>query len=160
MTIQLINETGSCKCGKTRFFVNGEPVLRFFCHCIICQNVSQQSFVDVTVFRAGAVTLAESGDVRFKRYRPPPALARGICGACGMPVIGLLRLAPFAKFVFVPAQNLPVETQLPQPMGHIFYHRRVRDVPDELPKISGYWPSELIVIRRILSGAIHGGKDA
>jgi hypothetical protein len=160
MTIQLINETGSCKCGKTRFFVNGQPVLRFFCHCIICQNVSQQPFVDVTVFRAGAVTLAESGGIQFKRYRPPPALMRGTCDTCGAPVIGFLRLGPFTKFAFVPAQNLPVATYLPQPMGHIFYHRRVRDVSDDLPKISDYWTSELIVIRRMLSSTIHGRNDA
>jgi hypothetical protein len=43
---------------------------------------------------------------------------------------------------FVPSQNFPRSVELPAPDRHIFYHRRVADIPDQVPKLSGYWPSQ------------------
>jgi hypothetical protein len=48
--------------------------------------------------------------------------------------------------------NLKPSVELPDPAMHIFYHRRVREVRDEVPKVSGYWRSELAVTRLVLSG--------
>lgn len=40
---------------------------------------------------------------------------------------------------------------------HIFYHRRVADAADALPKISGYWASELAVTKAIFRSLSRGG---
>jgi hypothetical protein len=60
---------------------------------------------------------------------------------------------------FVPSQNFPRPSELPAPDGHIFYDRRVADVADSIPKLSGYWASEAYVTRSILAG-LFGRKRA
>ena len=75
-----------------------------------------------------------------------------------MPVVGFLRLAPFVQLAFVPAMNLPRRAGLPRPSAHIFYHRRVKDSGDRVPKISGYRPSELYATKLILAGMLGGAK--
>ena len=60
---------------------------------------------------------------------------------------------------FVPSQNFPKPSELPAPDAHIFYDRRVADVADPIPKVSGYWASEARVTRSILA-ALFGRKRA
>jgi len=75
-------------------------------------------------------------------------------------VIGFLRLAPFLQLAFVPSRNFADPSALPPAGAHIFYHRRVDDVNDSLPKISGYWPSELAVTRAVMGSMLHGAGGA
>jgi hypothetical protein len=140
--------------------VNGTPVLRLLCHCQICQAIYKQPYADVTAFWGGAVSLSEDHSIQFRRYRVPPALRRGTCQSCGAPVVGFLRLAPFVQLAFVPSRNVPVSAALPMPSAHIFYHRRIADEHDSLPKISGYWRSELAVTKLILASSFRGADDA
>jgi hypothetical protein len=60
---------------------------------------------------------------------------------CGGPVASFLGHAHVA-LAFVPLQNCPRPAELPAPDSHIFYDRRVADIPDSIPKVSGYWASE------------------
>jgi hypothetical protein len=149
-----------CPCGASRFSVIGTPVTRLYCHCTICQSVYRQPYADVTVWWAGGIRLPEAQRIEFKRYRLPPALQRGTCASCGRPVVGFLRLAPFIRLAFVPSVNVTDRSGLPAPRGHIFYHRRVSDAGDDLPKLSGYWPSELAVTRWVLAGTMRGAGSA
>ena len=142
----------ACTCGASKFAVDGKPIGRFLCHCSICQSLYKQPYADVTVFWAGSIKQTEPSDLVFKRYRLPPAVRRGTCPACGAPVLGYLRLAPFVQLGFVASRNFSDAAALPAPSTHIFYHRRVADVADALPKVSGYWPSEIAVIRLVLAG--------
>ncbi len=64
------------------------------------------------------------------------------------------------RLAFVPGMNFPRRTGLPRPSAHIFYHRRVRDAVDGLPKISGYWTSELFVTKLILANMLAGASEA
>lgn len=144
----------ACQCGRTTFTVSGRPLARLYCHCQICQALYRQPRADVTVWWRGSVELADDQRVQFKRYRLPPAINRGTCPSCGMPVVGFLRLAPFVQLAFVAAMNFPRRAALPRPSAHIFYHRRVKDVRDRLPKIGGYWPSELYATRLVLTGMV------
>jgi hypothetical protein len=140
--------------------VSGTPVTRLICHCTICQALYKQPFADVTVWWAGAVALPEHHPIQFKRYRAPPALQRGTCGSCGAPVVGFLRLAPFLKLAFVPSANFANPAALPEPKVHIFYHHRLADVADNLPKISGYWPSEIAVTKLVVRSLWGGAGNA
>jgi hypothetical protein len=135
-----------CPCGESRFTVRQIPFLRFYCHCEICQNLYGKSYADVTVVRTEDVTLPETG-IDFATYRMPPALQRGICHQCHKPVAGQLTSMPGLKLSFISGDNYKDKSMLPAPVGHIFYHRRKADISDSLPKIKGYWRSELQVCR-------------
>jgi hypothetical protein len=149
----------ACRCGWTNFAVSGRPLARLYCHCRICQALYRQPRADVTVWWGHSVELPRNQHAQFKHYRLPPAINRGTCPSCGLPVVGFLRLAPFVQLAFVPAMNLPRRTGLPRPSAHIFYHRRVKDGRDRSPKISGYWASELYATRLIVAGMLHGSGE-
>ena len=103
---QLMKQSGSCRCGSSKFEVNGDTLGRFFCHCTIYQSDYKQPFADVTPFRARDVELPLNSKVEFKRLRSPPAVNRGICPECNSPVVGFmsltsgiaLRLCAFCQF--------------------------------------------------------------
>jgi hypothetical protein len=115
----------------------------------------KKPFADVVILWGGAITLPEEQPFTFRKYRPPPALRRSTCNACGAPVVGFLRLAPFVRLAFVPSPNFTDQSVLPPPSVHIFYDSRVNDVEDDLPKISGYWASEMAVSKLLLGGNAH-----
>jgi hypothetical protein len=50
----------------------------------------------------------------------------------------------------VPLSDLPGVQR--QTVRGLFYHRRVLDMPDTLPKYSGYYPSQLAIGKMIMSG--------
>jgi hypothetical protein len=145
-----MNQDCGCLCGASRFAVAGAPIGRFLCHCTICQKVYRKPFADVTYFWAESVSLPANQSVEFRRHRAPPAISRGICAKCGNPVVGLLGIAPLT-IAFVPSQNFPRAAELPALDRHIFYDRRVADIADSVPKLSGYWASEAYVTRSILA---------
>jgi hypothetical protein len=150
----------SCPCGASRFTIDGDPIGRFFCHCTICQKVYGKPFADVTYFRADAVALPSDQPVAFRRYRSPPALRRGTCARCNNPVVGFLTMVPGVRVAFVPSQNFPKAAELPAPDRHIFYHRRVASVPDSIPKLSGYWPSQAHVTGKVFADLVRPRRPA
>jgi hypothetical protein len=155
-----MNQDCACLCGASRFTVAGNPIGRFFCHCTICQKVYGKPFADVTYFWADAVALPPNQPVEFRRYRAPPALRRGICVKCANPVVGFLTMVPGLTVAFVPSQNFPRPAELPPPDRHTFYHRRVADIPDQVPKLSGYWPSQADITRRVVADLFRGKRAA
>jgi hypothetical protein len=155
-----LRQTCSCRCGASRFAVDGGPIGRFYCHCTICQEFNRSPYADVTAFPARAVALPEDSAVTFRRYRPPPAIDRGSCATCGGPVLEFMALGPLKVFAFVPSQNFERPSELPEPSLHIFYNRRLADATDSLPKASGYWASEMSVSRLILAGLVRTKRAA
>lgn len=140
----------ACTCGAGHVEFSGSPVLRFKCHCTICQSVYGKPFADIVALRSNQVARPVSPVLRFRRHRLPPAVSRGTCPSCNKLVVGFLPLAPFFGLAFVPAENFLKSVNLPEAELHSFYDRRVADVDDELPKISGYWRSQWAVSRRFL----------
>jgi len=160
MPVKPLSQACACSCGASRFTVNGRPITRLLCHCLICQSIYRQPFADVTEFWAGAVHISDENKIQFKKHRPPPAVSRGTCPSCGAPVVGFMRLAPFARLAFVPSRNFSSPAELPAPSAHIFYHRRLKDVADELPKVNGYWPSKLAAGSLVIRSMFRGPGDA
>ncbi len=160
MSNEALSHTCTCPCGTSQFVVTAKPLARFLCHCAICQSVYQQPYADVTVFWARDVVLPEDHTVQFKKYRLPPAVNRGTCSSCKSPVVGFMHIAPFVRLAFVPSRNYPDQAALPDAGAHIFYHRRVADIGDALPKYSGYWRSELAVTLLLMSAMFHRSASA
>lgn len=144
----------ACPCGSATFAATGKPIARFYCHCLICQKLYRRPYADVTVWWGGQVTLPAESTVNYRRHRAPPALRRGTCRSCGLPVLGTFWLAPFVELAFVPARNVKARNLLPDPVMHVFYHRRTRDIEDDLPKVNGYWPSELALTRLVMGSLV------
>ncbi len=155
-----IIQQGRCTCGQSSFSVDGTPLIRFICHCRICQDLYQKPFADVVIFPEKAVKLQTTESVEFKKFRAPPAVNRGICKSCKKPVLGLMSVAPFTRFAFVPAMNLADLTQLPEAVGHVFYHRHVQEMYDGLPKVSGYVSSQLFLSQKIFKSLIQHNFSA
>ena len=145
-----MNQDCACLCGASRFTVHGDPIGRFFCHCTICQTAYRKPFADVAYFWARSVTLQDRPAIEFRRHRAPPAMRRGRCAKCGNPVVSLLGRG--LALAFVPSQNFSLPAELPAPDRHIFYDRRIADVADSVPKLSGYWASQTYVTRSIIAG--------
>jgi hypothetical protein len=59
------------------------------------------------------------------------------------------------QLAFVPSRNFSKPSALPTPSAHIFYHRRVADAVDDLPKISGYWRSEMAVTKLVMKSMFY-----
>ncbi|MDW9428542.1 hypothetical protein GOB07_24930 [Sinorhizobium meliloti] len=140
----------SCECGACSFEVHTAPKGRFRCHCLNCQAFNGKPFADVVAVRAKDVVL-KNADILFKKYRPPPNFNRGVCRTCGKPVVEVAGGGRF-KVMFIPADIFEPEAPLPPVRFDMFYHRRVLDMPDSVPKYSGYFPSELAVGKMIMSG--------
>ncbi len=141
----------SCGCGNTEVLVNGPPVMRFICHCSICQKVYQKPYADIVAFKASQIIKPIDKGVIFTKHRSPPAVNRGVCPECDCPVIAYLSLLPYMGFAFIPASNFSDEASLPLPHLHSFYDKRVENVEDNLPKFEGYWSSQWAVSRQLLS---------
>ena len=144
----------SCPCGNSRIAVSGSPVVRFICHCTICQTVYRKPFADIVAVKANQIATPIDPSVQVKKYKSPPALNRGVCSSCSNPVVAFLPLTPFFGLAFVPSANFPSGTQLPQPSVHVFYEKRVADVGDAIHKVSGFWPSQWGVTSRFVSGLL------
>ncbi len=148
------SQTCTCPCGESTFVIKSKPLIRFYCHCTICQSLYKKPFVDVSALWAGNVELPENHNLHFGKYRLPPALSRGICKSCSSPVVGFLRLAPFVRLAFFPSRSVEDESSLRDSQGHIFYHRCLAESGDALPKFSGYWKSELAVTSMLIGSML------
>lgn len=114
----------ACPCGQTRFALHAALLARFYCHCLICQTLYGQPFVDVSVAFARDVQAPPARRMRVARYRPPPALNRATCIGCGKPLFGVLPLLPLGAgvghtFAFVPTANIAERAPLPAHAGYL-----------------------------------------
>ena len=148
---------GSCHCGAARFSILGRPLLRFYCHCTICQAFNEADYADVTAFFAKDVTLDSRESVEFRVYQKPPLLKRGKCVRCGKPAVEELSIPLFPKLAVVPSGNIDESTSLPDPAFHSFYHRRNADVKDSLPKYSGFLNSQTRFSMAAVMAMLRGG---
>ena len=142
-----------CPCGYVKLSLSKPPLTRFSCHCTICQDVYKKSYSDETVIYARDVILENSNLLEFKRHRKPPAAERGTCPKCKSPVVAFISLLPMLKIAIIPEHIYKSKSELMPSKAHIFYHRRVADVDDMLPKYSGYMSSQLAALRLIVIGS-------
>ncbi|MBJ8496233.1 GFA family protein [Acinetobacter oleivorans] len=140
----------SCSCQHNELVLNGPVIMRFICHCLICQNVYQAPYADVVVAWKNDIIITKFQSIDFKKFRMPPAVNRGVCIQCKKPVYGYLKSYVKHDLAFIPAQNFKDSSSLPEPCLHEFYHRAVSPVEDNLPKYYGYMHSMLGLSKALL----------
>lgn len=143
--------TGGCHCQKTQYSVSGTPMFRAFCHCTTCRAYNQSDFADIIVMRSPDVSLRGQDKIAFRYHQSPPLLERGKCQECGSAIIEKMRIPMLPKMTIIPAQTLFDYENLPPSVFHMFYHRRVSEVADELPKHAGYLRSQIAFSANVLS---------
>jgi hypothetical protein len=142
--------TAECSCGAVRLELSAPPLFGMFCHCTICRRFNASDYADFLLYRREDVAGADDAPVDFSKLKPPPNIQRGVCRDCGTPILEHLDLPLLGRWSFVP-RNVHKDTgALPAACAHLFYHRRLNDIDDELPKHSGYWKSELAFLAKLL----------
>lgn len=131
------NPQCQCPCGAVAFGARRSPLMRFICHCAICQRFNDALRADMVVLLTDDLVPPAEGTVHFDTYRAPPAVQRGKCASRDKPAIEFMRLPLYPKLAFVPAVNFADDSDLPEPCMHVFYDRRVADVDDALPEYRG-----------------------
>jgi len=138
----------SCQCGANQYQLQSDKIVRFYCHCEVCQRYSQKPFSDVCVGLRKHINLEDISATEFKRMKLPPNIERGLCTQCGQPSIefGLGR-----SLCFIPTRNIKAEkiVQIPDASLHMFYHRRQHDAEDTLEKYGGFISSQWAILRLI-----------
>lgn len=125
-----------CQCGHANIAISGNPLMRALCHCQTCQIYTGAAFADITVFDARSVRLEDQNSMVFKSYQKPALAMRGKCSICSQPLMEKAPLPVLPDLVMVSTEVLDLSLQIPTSQ-HIFYHRRVADLDDAIPKRSG-----------------------
>ena len=66
------------------------------------------------------------------------------------PTIEFLKTPLFPALTIVPSGNVSNPKLLPAPAFHCFYHRRMEDAQDDLPKYGGYLYSQLRFVVKLI----------
>ena len=141
----------TCSCGATSFQTVGAPLFRILCHCTICQRFHNAPFADVLVHRADDVALPPANAVNFDTYKRPPNIQRGKCATCGQPAIVVFAAPVLPRLVSIPRSMFRSDAELPSPVAHIFYDKRVSDAEDPYPKHQGYFRSQIAFLKYLQS---------
>lgn len=145
-----MDNTYQCQCGKSQFTVLGAPMLRFICHCTICQKYTGRDYSDVTFFLNRDIAVTDRSQIEFKKHKMPPAVNRGRCKHCDHPFLEELNLPLVPGMTLIPTPVLEGSMALPEPRYHVFYDRCVHEIDDDLKKYSGFIPSEVALFSDIL----------
>lgn len=139
-----------CPCGTTCMEVRGEPILRFYCHCTICQKQYDAPCVDVTLLKLKDLKLPADQAVSYARHKRFGAVDRGRCTKCDKPIVATIGEGE-KGYAFVAARNYLNPAALPPAEMHVFYGTRVDDIEDGLPKYKNAITSRFAFIRRMMA---------
>jgi len=148
--MERVEASGGCACGHVRYATKGTPLFRAYCHCLICQEYNQADRADIIVMRSSDVEMDAADRIAFKSYRAPPILQRGKCRRCDGVALERMRIPLMPRLTILPAQTLDDSGGFPSSSFHMFYHRRVTDADDALPRHSTYLSSQLAFSSRLL----------
>ena len=141
-----------CPCGTTQYEIQGEPIIRFYCHCTICQRMYDSPSVDITVYKLNDVVLPEDHNISFAQYKRFAAVDRGNCPECKKPILS--KVGEGEKgFAFVATRNYVNTEGLLDPEMHVYYGTRTKDAEDDLPKYSNGLTSRWAFIKSMIGSS-------
>ena len=133
----------ACFCGNVRYEVSADPMDAKLCHCRACQVLHGAPMQWAAIFHKHHVRVTAGLDsLRFfnselggNDRNLPCKVSCNVCGTLIADEGRRMWLAFPTLFDFGPETGTP-ETF--KPTCHIFYHQRVIDICDNLPKWSGH----------------------
>lgn len=140
----VMENTGGCMCGKTRYKVTGEPVGGvFYCHCNDCKRQAGSAFT------IGAGFLAENfvfeDDSHVKTYvtvgDTGTNMDRVFCGNCGSPMFSKTSLIP--GVLYVKAGSLD-DASWVEPPVEIYTKDKLKcaEIPSDITSFEALMPME------------------
>lgn len=142
-------QNARCECGQVDYGVQAQPLIRAICHCTICQAFNQAPYADICIYKARDVEMPDESLVRYKSWQSPKVVHRGVCVACEKPIVEKLTMPLLPNYVMVPTRTLQNSSLVPDAEMHVFYHSRLADIDDELPKYNGYLRSQTAFLRKL-----------
>ena len=146
----MIQTIANCTCSEVSLEIQSAPLLRFICHCTICQRFNSAPYADAVVYSSANVKNPEPELVTFETYKPPPNVKRGKCNACASPIVEHLHTPLFPKLTIVPTSMHRESGGLPSPVAHLFYDQRVKEANDHIPKYQGFLYSQLAFVKYLI----------
>lgn len=136
----------ACTCGSVGLQIEGQPVVRAYCHCGTCRDFYGQPLLAATGWRAESIKTLRGLDMLREFRHPTKRVLRCFCVNCGEVVWGENRLG--FRVIRTSLLANAFAGQLPEsllPNLHLFYSQRVLSVEDNLPKYlngrdGGLWP--------------------
>lgn len=136
-----------CECSIGDLDSLPKPQFRLVCHCKTCQAFFGASHNDECSFLLKDCKGLDLSDVEFKSYQTGNSpIKRGKCNKCGKPKYCKIKAGPFPEFLVISTEQLSNRTDLPDPIGHIYYGSRVNDINDGFKKVSGHFISQLVIV--------------
>ncbi|EJF63703.1 hypothetical protein DICSQDRAFT_54899 [Dichomitus squalens LYAD-421 SS1] len=137
---------GACFCGAVSYEVTGDPTLRAFCHCTLCQRLTGSPFIHTVHFPSSAFSWTHGAphEDRLDAYAvaSKPHKTRWRCKTCGACVMSANAKTGScsvwgAHLARDDAGNI-IDWERVKPTAHMFYGTRMLDVDDGLAKWEGY----------------------
>lgn len=157
--VDTLGQHAQCQCSTVSVRVTGRPLLRGYCHCTTCQKYTGQDYSDVSVFRASDVTLNDESSIDFKVYQKPKLVQRGRCNSCQRATVEKISVPLLPDLIILATDMLPAELTL-EPSMHIFYHRRVREVTDNVPRYEGFAKSQWVFMSALIKSLVRTRKSS
>jgi len=145
---------GQCSCGSIVVESIQAPLFRAYCHCSLCREYNKTSYADVIVFTAKDVSPVDEHGIKFKAYKKPPLVQRGTCTQCGQAVLEKVSVPLMPKLTIIPSSMITNKSQLPDPVMHMFYDKRVEDSQDEVKKYQGFMASQLAFSGKLMKSLL------
>jgi hypothetical protein len=130
---------GRCACGAVAYVLDGEPLLRRFCHCSRCRRQCSAAHASNLRARADAVRFTRGEDTLVS-YKVPDAqfFTQVFCRTCGS---NMPRIHRERDLAIVPMGSLDDDPGI-LPRAHIFVGSKAPwfEIRDDLPQYAEYPP--------------------
>ncbi|KAH8830156.1 Mss4-like protein [Flagelloscypha sp. PMI_526] len=94
---------GGCFCGKIRYYVDGDPITFFICHCRNCQKYTGTAFASNAFFPIERLHITKGEhDLKYHEDNSTASghpLRRAFCSECGSLVLGKPANSPDIIFI-------------------------------------------------------------
>jgi hypothetical protein len=123
---------GGCYCGKLRYAVDGEAMMKAQCHCRECQYISGGAPNMFMLMPAAGFAYTKGAPKQFTRSDLEGAVTREFCAECGTHLITRLPTMP-AVVVKVGTLDEPSKFGLPQMAIYTVDRQAFHPIPEGLP---------------------------
>lgn len=130
--------TGGCYCGKVRYEVEGEPMMRGLCHCRECQYFSGGGANVLMAFPAAGFRYTAGEPKSFERDDLETPVRREFCPDCGTSLVSRPGAMPDLVIVKVGTLDDPAQYGAPEMAFFMADSQQFHYLPEGIPTFDGF----------------------
>ena len=113
---RMVDYSGGCLCGATRYQISEAPRFAISCFCSDCQRATGTGHAPQ--FAVGKAAVSLSGPLKHHRATSAAGndLSFGFCGTCGSPITKRTAAAPELLFIYAGSLDDPAMMPKPKPV--------------------------------------------